>query len=141
MKDKKVLFIVQALLGAILLYVGFFVIKSDQYKMLSGLCIGIGAAMTALGVGQFVQTLIVPALEMEAINKQKEIEINDERNMRIKEKSGYMTAKIMNYVLSGYILILGFMGAALPLILLAVALLVIEFALVIYFSNHYARIL
>ncbi|MCE1253593.1 MAG: hypothetical protein LWX83_08610 [Anaerolineae bacterium] len=139
MNNKKVLFLIEAVLGFVLLFIGFFVVNSEALKMLSGLCIGLGAALAALGTGQLLQALLIPAFEMERLKKQKEIEVNDERNIRIKEKTGYRVAKIMNYVLSLYILVLGFMGAGLPMILLAVSLLVIEFVLVIYFSNYYAR--
>lgn len=139
MKSKKILFILQAFIGVILLYAGGFLFTSDKVKMVSGLCIGFGAALLVLGIGWFIQSIIVPAAENEEIKKMKAIEVNDERNTRIREKTGYMVAKIMNYVLLVFILTLGFMGANKLIIILATVLLIIEFVLVLIFSNYYAK--
>lgn len=139
MKSKRALFILQALVGIVLLFAGGFVFTSDKLKMVSGLCIGFGAAMLVLGIGWFVQSLMVSALETEEFKRMRKIEVNDERNIRIRERTGYMVAKVMNYVLLLFILVLGFMGVDKPIIIFATALVVIEFVLVLIFSNHYAK--
>ncbi|HEX7555195.1 MAG TPA: hypothetical protein VF338_01125, partial [Leptolinea sp.] len=89
--------------------------------------------------GWFIRSFTVSQLEDQKIKKQKEIDVNDERNTRIRERTGYMVAKVMNYVLSAFILILAFLRVDSVIIFLAVTLLVIEFGLAIYFSNHYAK--
>ncbi len=139
MKGKRVLFVFQALIGAILLYAGGFVLTSDKVRMVSGLCIGLGAALLCIGVGEFIQSLIVSTAEYEEIKRIKKIEVNDERNTRIREKTGYMVSRVMNYVLAIFVLTLGFMGVDKLIIMLAVSLLIIEFVLVLIFSNYFAK--
>ncbi|MCT4543173.1 MAG: hypothetical protein N4A63_06500 [Vallitalea sp.] len=73
MKNKKIWFVLQSLVGIILLMVGAFVLKTKDLKMLSGLCFGIGAAMATLGIGWFIQALIVPAIESEKIKNKKKL--------------------------------------------------------------------
>jgi large-conductance mechanosensitive channel len=139
MKNKKIWFVLQSLVGIILLMIGAFVLKTKDLKTLSGLCFGIGAAMATLGIGWFIQALIVPAIESEKIKKQKKIEVNDERNTRIRQKTGYMVAKIMNYLFLAFILMLSFMNVDKLIINMAVFLIVIKFILVVYFSNYYTK--
>lgn len=139
MKDKRVLFAGQAILGIGLLLLGGLVLTADEVKMLSGLCIGLGAAMLAIGIGSLVQSFILSPAKKTEILKRKNILVNDERNARIREKAGYMTAKTMNYVLSVFVLVLGFMRADMKVIILAVLLIVIEFIFVLFYSNYYAR--
>lgn len=139
MKIKRILFVFQTVLGIMLLLAGSFVLTSDAVKMLSGLCIGLGSAIFALGIGWFIQSFVITALEDNEIKKLKAIEVNDERNIRIREKTGYMVAKIMNYVLSAFILTLGFMGADKLIIIMAVTLIAIEFILVLIFSNYFSK--
>lgn len=136
---KRFLFVFQFLAGIALILAGEYIFISDSMKALSGLCIGIGAALAALGIGWLIQSLVVSATENEAISKAKLIEVQDERNTRIREKTGYMTSKIMNYVLVFFIFVLMFIGANQIIILLAVSLLIVEFALVLIFSNFYSK--
>jgi len=107
--------------------------------MVSGLCIGLGAALLCIGVGEFIQSLIVSTAEYEEIKRIKKIEVNDERNTRICEKTGYMVSRVMNYVLAIFVLVLGFMGVDKLIIMLAVSLLIIELVLVLIFSNYFAK--
>lgn len=139
MKNKRVLFAFQTLIGIVLLYAGGFVLTSDKVKMASGLCIGFGAALLVLGIGGFIQSLIVSTAEDDKIRRIKKIEVNDERNTRIREKTGYMVSRVMNYVLTIFVLVLGFMGVDKLIIMLAVSLLIIEFVLVLIFSNYFAK--
>lgn len=139
MKRKRALFVLQILIGIILFFVGGFVLTPDKMKMVSGLCIGFGAALFALGIGWLIQSILISATEDEKSKRIKAIEVNDERNTRIREKTGYMVAKIMNYVLTAFVLTLGFMGADQLIIILAVALVVIEFILALIFSNYFAK--
>lgn len=139
MRNKRVLFILQAVLGITSILVGSFVFTSDTVKMLSGLCIGFGSAILALGIGLFIQSFIFSDSEYEKVKRLKAIEVNDERNIRIREKTGYIVAKIMNYVLVAFILILGFMRVDKLIIIMAASLVIIEFILVVIFSNYFAK--
>lgn len=75
----------------------------------------------------------------EEVKKAKEIETNDERNTAIREKAGYKTCIAMNYVLCIFIIAIGLMGVDIEIILMAVAVLIIQIILVIYYSNHYSK--
>ena len=139
MKNKNVLFVYQSIFGAVLMLIGKFIFTSENNRMPAGLCYGFGAAMLVLGIGYLIKYIIVSNVEDEKIKKLKEIEIKDERNVRIKEKAGYMTTKIMNYVLYMFVLILGFMKVDNYILIMAAGLIVIEISLVIYFSNYFSK--
>lgn len=139
MKTKRALYLLVIAAGIGLLLAALFIFNTNQTRMFSGICYGLSAAAFGLGTGWFIRSFTVSELEDAQIQKQKEIDVRDERNTRIREKTGYMVAKFMNYVLCAFILILGFMGAPPAILLMAAALIVIEFGLLIYFSNHYAK--
>lgn len=136
---KRFLWAITALACVIAVLTGFYVLIGESLKMLSGLCIGAGSAAVGLGLGGLIRTFLISASEDEEILRAKEIEMKDERNTRIREKSGYMTARIMNYALLAFVLILGFIGADKVILLSACALIVLESVLVIVFSNYYAK--
>jgi len=139
MKRKRILYLLQFILGAVLIAMSILVFASDNTKMISGLCIGFGAVMLVFGIGSLIRSFVVSAVEDKEIKRIKNIEVNDERNVRIREKTGFMVSRIMNYVLSAFILILGFLGADKVIIIMAVSLIIIEFISVIIFSNYYAK--
>jgi hypothetical protein len=139
MLKKRVLLMILAIAGAALLYVGGFVINTESLKTFSGLSIGLGAAAFGLGIGGFIRSIFVSALEEEQFKRQKDIEVNDERNVKIKEKSGYMVSRLMNYIISALVIILSFMDVGRLAVLVLVSLLVAEFVLFIWFSNYYAK--
>ena len=139
MKGKRFLFILMMLTGVVLLLLGTLVFTSEETKMVSGICFGLSTSIFGLGIGWLIRSFTVSPMKEAEINKKKEIEVNDERNTRIREKTGYMVAKIMNYILSIFILSLGFMRADIKIILAAVTMLAIEFILVIYYSNYFSK--
>lgn len=138
MKRRRLWFTALIFVGAVLLAAGGFIFTAEGQKKLSGYCIGIGAAMAALGAGWLADSFLISAREDEEIRRIKEIEVNDERNVRIREKAGAMTARIMNYLLTVFIVVLGLTGADLYIILAAVGLLAAEFLLLVYFSSYYS---
>jgi uncharacterized membrane protein len=139
MKSKQVLFALLAFIGAALVYLGGFVFTAEATKAISGLSVGFGSATFALGAGWLAQSLLASVVEDDKIKRFKAIEVNDERNVRIREKSGHMVAKVMNYVLCAFALSLVFLNVDMLIILLAVSLIVIEFILSIVFSNYYEK--
>ena len=136
---KKALLTVQTAVGLALLLGGFYLMPSEEVKLFSGLCIGIGAALFALGLGGLMQQMMISAAETEEWKRVKTIEINDERNIRIKERAGYMVAKSINYLLCLLILIAGFLRTDLHTILFLVSLLIAEFILAVFFSSYYSK--
>jgi len=141
MKNKRIFFLLMMLGGAILLFAAIFVFNTEETRMVSGLCFGLSASTFSLGAGWFIRSFLVSPEEDDSIRKQKEIEVNDERNTRIRERTGYMVARVMNYVLCAFILVLGFMGVDRTIILLVAGMIALEFILTVYFSNRYSKIL
>jgi Predicted membrane protein (DUF2178). len=136
---KKVMYGMQAVFGAGLILAGNFIFVTDSVKLLSGFCIGFGAAMLALGIGSFIQACVVSKEKDEALRKWKEVQVNDERNVRIREKAGYMTAKIMNYAICVFILTLAYMKADIIYVVMAASLIALEFVLAVVFSDYYSK--
>lgn len=141
MKKHIYIYIMAVISGASLLILGKFVIKGEELKMLAGLCYGFGSACFALGLGYLTESLIIPKSKKEEILRKKAIEVNDERNLRIKEKAGAKINQVVFYLLCILILILGFIGADFIVILMVAAILVIELILLIVLTNHYSKIM
>lgn len=139
MKRNIYIYIMAAIFGAVLLLLARFVIKTEELKMLSGLCYGFGSACLALGIGYLIETLIMSKSNKKEILRKKTIEVNDERNIRIKEKVGSKINQIVFYLLCILILTLGFIGADFIVILMIVAILIVELILLIVFTNHYSK--
>lgn len=133
--NKKILYIIWALIGAALFYIGVIL----PNKPVSGMCIGLGAAFFCLGIGNFISKVIVSKIETEDITRRKNIEVNDERNIRIREKAGAKTNQLMIYALSVLVLTLGFMNAGIIIILMVSAVLILQLIFSVYFSNYYAK--
>lgn len=126
--------------GIILFTVGFTILSPEEYSRMSGVFIGIGIGLAVMSFSLLL-TLILNSRLPDDIKKIKEIEVNDERNALIREKSGYKTCIAMSYVLCIFIIAIGLMGADLEIILMAVAVLAIQFILIIYYSNKYSKTL
>lgn len=138
-KIKTWLYLLAGILGAAAFYFGEFILTSDKLKYFSGLCIGLGAAIFCLGIGQFILEAFVPKLTDQEIQRRKMIEVGDERNIRIREKVGATTLRVVNYALSAIILTLGFMqNNIIPILLLALVF-VLELVVAIMLSNKYSK--
>lgn len=126
-----------AVIGAVALYVGGFVLSGEG--MVSGLCIGLGAAVFCLGVGNFISSLLTSKPETDERARRKAVEVQDERNIRLREKVGSTINRVLVYALSILVLALGFMGAGITIILMVSSLLLLELVLAIGLSNYYTK--
>ena len=131
--------LLSAVAGAISLFCGKFIFEGEALKNLSGFCYGIGAAALSLGIGSFVGSFVTKKVETDETKRRKDIQVNDERNIRIKEKAAYQTFQCMLYGLSALSLILTFMSAPLYVILLNVGLTLGLIFLFIIFINYYSE--
>jgi hypothetical protein len=84
MKQKRFLFIILSVIGTILLLLSSILFTSDKLKMVNSLCISFGSVMLVLGIGNLLNSFIVSQIEDEKIKQIKAIEVNDERNIKIK---------------------------------------------------------
>lgn len=140
MKQKRLWFAAMIFCGAALLAAGGFVFTGGrQTATAAGYCVGVGAALTALGAGWLADSFLISVQETAALRRIKKIEVNDERNVRIREKAGAMTAKVMNYVLMVFLVIISLTGAPAHVVVMAACLIGAEFVLVLYFSNYYEK--
>jgi uncharacterized Tic20 family protein len=120
-------------------YIGGFILVEEKLKMLSGLCIGLGSAAFVLGIGNFIGALIISKTENEEITRRKNIEVNDERNTRIREKVGAKINKIVIYIITAIVLSLGFMGTDAVIIIMISSVLLFELVLAIVLTNYYSK--
>ena len=140
MTNKRKLVIgAMSILGVILLLLGCFVFTSKNLIIISRLCIGFGSSMSVLGIGHLGSFFILSVVENKEMKQLEVIEMNDERNIRIKEKSSYMVIKIMNYMISVLILALGFMNVNRMILIMIASFFLVELILVIIFSNYYSK--
>ncbi len=138
-KGTKYLYLLLAAGGMGLLWLGKFVFTTEAQKALSGSCFGLGAAALALGLGNFIIVLVLPVQLRDEQERKKLVAVNDERNVRRREKVGAKTNQIMVYVLSALVLALGFMNADLVVILMVAALFLVEIILVIGLTQYYSQ--
>ncbi len=140
-KSKIRICTLAAVAGAALLLVGLFVLTTEQVKAWSGLCIGVGAAALSLGIGNLLDALLVSKAENERIAHRKSIEVNDERNIRIREKAGATVNRITVFAQSALVLALGLMRADRIVILMASSILLLDLVLAVVLTNYYSRTL
>lgn len=126
-------------IGVIAFYIGGFVLVEEKLKMISGLCIGLGAAVFCLGIGNFIGALIISKTESEEILHKKNIEVNDERNIRIREKIGAKINQVVIYALSVIVLAMGFMRINIIAIIMVASIFLLELVLAIVLSNYYSK--
>jgi len=125
--------------GVMVFYLGGFVLIDEELKAVSGLCIGLGAAIFCLGLGNFIGALIISKTETEEILRRKNIEVNDERNTRIREKVGAKINQVVIYALSVIVLAMGFMRINIIAIVMVAAIFLLELVLAIALTNYYSQ--
>ena len=140
-KNNLYLYLLMAAAGAGLFCIGEFVLVAENLKAVSGSCIGLGAALFCLGVGNFIGKIIISKSENPEILRKKDIAVNDERNTRIREKVGAKINQIVLYALSLLVLALGFMGVDVKIILMVSSIFVLELVLAIGLTNHYSKLM
>lgn len=138
-KNKLLLNLAMAVVGALALSLGGFVLTDEKVKMVSGLFIGLGAALFCIGIGNFISSLVMSKTESEEFARKKNIEVNDERNIRIREKVGSKINQVMIYAISVIVLAMGFMQVSVIAIILVASLLLLELVLAIVLTNYYSK--
>ncbi len=135
MKNKKMkLYVALAVMGAVLIAIGKFVLLDDTT---SGLFIGIGAGLFGLSVAQII--VIGIAGKNPEYKRKTSIEENDERNIAINNKAKAKGFDAMGYILTILMLIFVFVNANLSIILLLVFAYLIIYGVFIFYLNKYSR--
>lgn len=96
---------------------------------INGACMGVGAALAVLGIGNLAGKYGARAVETPEIQKASLREEHDERNIRVRERAGWNTARITNYVLCFLALASALMNLELYITLSFVFLIIMEFSL------------
>jgi uncharacterized membrane protein len=133
--------ILLALLGAAgigLLLLAALVFTAEEQKRLSGWCFGLGAAAAALGWGRLAESFLVSAAQTEESRRAEEIERRDERNIRVRERAGYMACRVMGLLLLVLTVILG-LASDVTAVVVTASLILGQLLLVIGFQAYYYR--
>ncbi len=140
MKKSKIwAYVLLIIIGGTLLSVGHFVFIGEELKSLSGLCVGIGAAAFVLGIGNFVGALVISKTENDEMTRKKNIEVNDERNTQIREKSAYQTLRVLQYTLYVFSLVLAFSNSPLYIVLIFAGIILLQCIALIIFNIYYDK--
>lgn len=138
-KNRIWLYILLTVMGASSIYIGGFVLVEENLKMISGLCIGIGAAVFSISIGNLIGALILSKTQYDEILRKKNILVNDERNIRIREKVRAKINQVVIYVLSVIIIVMGFMRINIIAIIMVASVFLIEFVLAIALTGYYSK--
>ncbi|ASA20875.1 hypothetical protein [Paenibacillus donghaensis] len=138
-RNKIWLYAAAAVFGAVAMVVGGFVVTGEDYRMISGLLIGLGAAVFGLGTANGIGSLSISKAQFAEMSRRKQIEMADERNSRIKDKVGAALNKIVIYALCCLLVILGFMGTPVIVIVMITSILLLELVLAITLTSYYSR--
>ncbi|MDO5844222.1 MAG: hypothetical protein Q4Q53_03635 [Methanocorpusculum sp.] len=136
-KSDIIISLAGIILGAILLILSRSVFADE--KAISGFCLGFGAAIFVLGFGNLIGKLVTAKVETPEIARIKNIEENDERNIRVKEKAGWATARIMNIVLCVLALASALTNQELYITLILAVLVVVYGVLILGFNIYYEK--
>ncbi|WP_319378025.1 hypothetical protein [uncultured Methanocorpusculum sp.] len=123
--------------GVVLILLAMFVFTGST--TINGACYGFGAALLALSVGNLIGKSVVKSVETPEIRKMQEIEVNDERNIRIRERAGWNTVRIFTPVLCFLTLASALIGVELYVTLTACGLVVLLAALSIGSHIYYDK--
>lgn len=136
MKNKKM--VIQgllAVLGVILAGIGLFLLKGENIKSISGVCIGVGAGIFGMSLSGIITSAIERANPGYA--KKMEIEENDERNVAISHAAKAKAYDWMLYILAIVMLVFVLMGVELlPILLLVAAYLLVVGVFIFYLSKY-----
>ncbi len=138
-KNKIWLYLLLAVMGALSFYVGEFVLVGEKLKMISSLCIGLGSSVFGLGIGNFIGALVISKAKSEELIRKKNIEVNDERNTRIREKVGARINQVVIYALSVIVLAMGFMQINIIAIIMVASVFLLELVLTIALNSYYSK--
>lgn len=141
MKKSKADYVITAL-GILLLVVGGYIIKSGQdtqgiMRALPYVCIGLGCGIFGHGMGNIISRKTIqtdPKLE-----KQLEIQKNDERNIAISQRAKAKAYDLMTFVYGALMLTFALMGVDMVEVLLLVFAYLFVHGYAVYFRCKYDK--
>jgi uncharacterized membrane protein len=138
MKNKMLLYVLLAVVGVIIAIVAFF-LKGASAEKLSGLFMGVGAGVFGGSAAMAISTAIEK--KYPEVKRKKDIEVNDERNISVRNKAKAQTHNVMTQIL--YFLTAGLAIANVDMVitLSMVGAIILQTVLYIVFFNHYNKVM
>lgn len=138
--NRKFIFIGFTLFGIVLLILAVFVFPAKSPTTIFGWSIGLGLCSFLLGIGNLIGSKEDKGEISTKVSPKNYLCSPDNTNtIPIRERAGYMVCKIMNLVLCAYVLILSAIHVPFFLLLMAIAILIIQFILDIVLQTHYSK--
>lgn len=141
MSNRKLkYYLIQALAGAALLVIGFCMMRftssiTANFAMMLGGTLGLSGL-----IGFFVNRSVYTPEEKDRMTRQESIESRDERNIKIQEKSAWLTQRAMSVVLCICVVVVTFvLPFNLSVIIIMWGLLIANFLLPYIFAVVYAK--
>ncbi|MDF2673416.1 MAG: hypothetical protein K0R09_1681 [Clostridiales bacterium] len=138
MKNKKIItYILLLIVGAALVYIGGFVITGLKLKSISGVCIGIGAGLFGMSIGQIIMIRITK--KNPSYEHKNNIEVMDERNIYIRNTAKGKAFDVMGVALGILMLVYALINADLLVILLLVGVYLFIYGVYILYLSKYSK--
>ncbi|PQP85124.1 hypothetical protein C0Q44_11745 [Paenibacillus sp. PCH8] len=140
---NKWVYVLLAMAGLVMMCIGGFVLKSEAFREISGLLMGAGSVLLVLGLGYTVQAIWLNKSsnqEMYAERlRQKKIDVQDERSIRLKEKAGYKTNMTIFYILMAVTVVFSLVGVEPIVVTVLASVFIFQIGLGIYLFKYYAK--
>ena len=112
-------------LGLLLWAVGFWMVKGDVRSTLAYVCIGLGCGMFGYGAGELIAGRVLKGAP--ELQRQMEIDRQDERNVAIADRAKGRAFDLMSFVFGALMVTFALMGVEMaPLLLLVAAYLFVH---------------
>lgn len=140
--SKSMKNVILVLLGIILSVSGIYLVKRNInlegiMRVFPYICIGIGCGLFGQGMGDFISKKAIQANP--SIEKQLEIERNDERNKAISNKAKAKSYDIMTFVFGALMIAFALMGVDMAAILILVFAYLFVQGSDIYYHNKFSK--
>lgn len=139
MNRKKIFSSLGSIIGLSMILITFFFMQDIRFDRVSSIILGIGAGILGLSIGTFLGEILDE--ENPTRKVAMEIEINDERNINIREKAALKTNSIMTYFLSLAIIISTLIGASKSVLFIFIFLLISKIIIQYIYLNKYTELL
>ena len=135
MKIRRIVSVAQLVLGFALLLLGVLAFgHEDDMTLPVALSFGLGAALVALGISGFILTLSLRPQDLDTEDKK-----SSQRSLRVREKSGYITLRIMRSVILVFIVVLFFLKTSTAIILCLIGIEALSFIVQAVFTVYYGK--
>ncbi|WP_405153490.1 hypothetical protein [Paenibacillus sp. FSL K6-0108] len=140
---NKWVHVLLALAGLVMTCIGGFALRGEALSGVSGLLIGSGSVLLVLGLGNTVHSIWMNKSSNQAMYakrlRQKEIDVQDERTIRLKEKAGWKTNITIFYILMAVTVLFSLIGVEPIVVTVLASVFIFQIGLGIFLFNYYAK--